>query len=150
MSRGVGIRLAKEAKNIWENQPDLTLDIIDQATNLWHVSFTMQEGTVYAGENYTLQFKFDDKYPFEAPEVKFIGVPPDHEHIYSNGWICLSTLSKDWSPALQTSQVALSIMSMLASATKKQKPPNDASAVQYMNMQGSPKKVNWVFDDDKC
>ena len=80
----------------------------------------------------------------------FIGVPPDHEHIYSNGWICLSTLSKDWSPALQTSQVSLSIMSMLASATKKQKPPNDASAVTYMNMQGSPKKVNWVFDDDKC
>ena len=94
------MRLAKEAKNIWEKQTDLTLDIIDEKTMLWHVSFTMPQETVYAGENYTLRFKFCDNYPFEPPEVTFVGTPPDHEHIYSNGWICLSTLSKDWTPAL--------------------------------------------------
>ena len=54
----------------------MTLDIVDQSTNLWHISFTMPEGTVYAGENYTLRFKFCDNYPFEAPEVIFIGTPP--------------------------------------------------------------------------
>ena len=110
----------------------------------------MPEGSVYAGENYTLRFKFCDNYPFEAPEVIFIGTPPQHEHVYSNGFICLSTLSKDWSPALQTGQVVMSIISMLASATKKQIPENNDSSVKYMNMMGSPKKVNWVFDDDKC
>ena len=119
MKGSVGMRLAKEAKNIFENHPDMTLDIVDQATNLWHISFTIPEGSVYAGENYSLRFKFCDNYPFEAPEVIFIGTPPQHEHVYSNGFICLSILSKDWSPAMQTQQVVLSIISMLASATKK-------------------------------
>ena len=30
--------------------------------------------------------------PIESPEVIFIGSPPEHEHIYSNGFICLSIL----------------------------------------------------------
>ena len=71
-------------------------------------------------------------------------------HVYSNGFICLSTLSKDWTPALQTSQVVMSIQSMLASAQRKESPPNEASSVAYMNRMGSPKKVQWVFDDDTC
>ena len=41
--------------------------------------------------------------PFEAPEVMFVGKPPEHEHVYSCGYICLSTLANDWTPALQTS-----------------------------------------------
>ena len=104
----LGMRLAKEAKNV-AAQEGMALNIVDEANNIWHVTFTMAEGTVYAGESYTLQFKFDDKYPFEAAEVIFVGQPPMHEHVYSNGFICLSTLSKDWTPALQTSQVVLSI-----------------------------------------
>ena len=146
-----GMRLAKEAKNIFEKHSnELELQIIDEVKRIWHITFTMPEGTVYAGEKYTLQFKFDDKYPFEAPEVMFVGAIPDHEHVYGNGWICLSTLSKDWTPALQASTLCLSIISMLSSATKKQKPPGEANALIYMKMQGSPKLVNWVFDDDKC
>ena len=97
-----------------------------------------------------MQFKFDEKYPFEAPEVMFVGTPPVHRHVYSNGYICLSTLSKDWTPALQTSQVCISIISMLASAEKKEHPPNEESSVSYMNSIGSPKKISWHFDDDKC
>jgi ubiquitin-conjugating enzyme E2 W len=30
--------------------------------------------------------------PIESPEVIFIGHIPVHEHIYSNGFICLSIL----------------------------------------------------------
>ena len=65
----IAMRLAKEAKNIVENYQEMSLEIIDETNNIWRISFTMVEGTIYAGENYTLQFKFDDKYPFEAPEV---------------------------------------------------------------------------------
>ena len=82
--------------------PELNLNVIDEANHIWHVTFTMGENTVYAGEAYTLQFKFDSSYPFEAPEVIFVGQPPMHKHVYSNGFICLSTLSKDWTPALHT------------------------------------------------
>ena len=78
----------------------MQLEIIEESHPIWRVSFTMPEGTAYTGETYTLQFKFDEKYPFEAPEVMFVGTPPIHKHVYSNGYICLSTLSKDWTPAL--------------------------------------------------
>ncbi len=39
-----------------------------------------------------LKFIFEDNYPIEAPEVTFVGKMPDHEHIYSNGFICMSIL----------------------------------------------------------
>ena len=78
-----------------------------------------------------------------------MGKPPVHEHIYSCGFICLSTLDSDWTPALKTSSVCLSIISMMASAREKKAPANDASASRYMAGK-SPKDVSWAFEDDKC
>lgn len=66
---------------------------------LWYVTFTCPEGTVYAGETYTLRVNFENQnFPHEAPEVVFEGGSPEHEHIYSNGYICLSVLYVDWNP----------------------------------------------------
>ena len=78
-----------------------------------------------------------------------MGTPPVHEHIYSCGFICLSTLDTDWTPALKTSSVCLSIISMLSSAEKKIKPPNDEASSRYMKGK-SPKEISWAFEDDKC
>jgi ubiquitin-conjugating enzyme E2 W len=75
--------------------------------------------------------------PMAAPEVTFVGTPPVHTHIYSNGHICLSLLSDDWSPALTVSSLSVSILSMLSSATKKKAPADDASYVK--RKRGSPK-----------
>ena len=142
-------RLKKEAEDINKNyQGVLELDIKNDNMSLWHIKFKGAEGSVYAGETYTLQFKFNAEYPIDSPEVIFVGTPPDHEHVYSNGFICLSILYSDWSPALKASSVCMSIISMLSSATKKMKPPNDAtSGLKYY---ASPKQVNWMFEDDKC
>jgi len=104
VSKGMQKRLVREAENITNEFKDVfELQVVDELRNIWHISFTCVEGTIYAGEKYTLQFRFDEKYPFEAPEVMFVGKPPEHEHVYSCGYICLSTLANDWTPALQTS-----------------------------------------------
>lgn len=31
------------------------------------------DGTLYEGEKFQLLFKFNDKYPFDSPEVTFVG-----------------------------------------------------------------------------
>lgn len=54
-------------------------------------------GTLYEGEHFQLLFKFNNKYPFDSPEVTFVGPNiPVHPHVYSNGHICLSILTEDW------------------------------------------------------
>ena len=95
-----------------------------------------------------MQFMFSQEYPIESPEVIFVGKPPDHEHIYSNGFICLSILYDEWSPALTVHSVCMSILSMMSSAKKKMKPRNDAEFCKRAAGRG-PKSFSWSFDDDK-
>ena len=126
-------RLKREAEDIMNNFKDqLRLEIVDDQKHIWHITFEGAPGSVYAGETYKLHFRFTEEYPFDSPEVMFVGTPPEHLHVYSCGFICLSTLGSDWTPALKTSSVCMSILSMLSSATQKMSPPNDASASAYM------------------
>ncbi|XP_039284181.1 ubiquitin-conjugating enzyme E2 W isoform X4 [Nilaparvata lugens] len=95
-------------------------DQAEQNLSLWTVHMKGAEGTLYEGEVFQLQFKFSPKYPFDSPEVTFIGSNiPVHPHVYSNGHICLSILTDDWSPALSVQSVCLSIVSMLSSCKEK-------------------------------
>ena len=113
-------RLRREKEDIENNYANmLKLLVKDAEKNIWHIDFEGADGSLYQGEKFTLQFRFTDQYPFDSPEVMFIGTPPIHEHVYSCGYICLSTLSSDWTPALKTSSVCMSIISMLSSATEK-------------------------------
>lgn len=63
----------------------------------WVINMDGVKGTLYEGEHFQLLFKFSNKYPFDSPEVTFVGPNiPIHPHIYSNGHICLSILTEDW------------------------------------------------------
>ncbi|CAG8851546.1 34659_t:CDS:2, partial [Racocetra persica] len=69
-------------------------------------------GTLYAGERFTLEFRFTPNYPMESPE---------------------------WSPVLSVRSVCLSIQSMLSSCTTKEPPPDNNHYVK--TAKASPKQT---------
>ena len=97
---------------------------------VWHVKFRTDPQSIYKGKCFTLKFTFDDNYPIEAPEVVFIGKIPLHEHVYSNGFICISILYDDWTAAMNVKSVTLSIASMINKGKELKKPFNDESFVK--------------------
>jgi len=72
------------------------LSVEVESSTVWFVSFSGAASTLYEGEKFKLKITFTASYPMESPEVVFVGVPPVHEHIYSNGHICLNILGDDW------------------------------------------------------
>uniref|UniRef100_A0A914I8P5 UBC core domain-containing protein n=1 Tax=Globodera rostochiensis TaxID=31243 RepID=A0A914I8P5_GLORO len=148
-------RLAKELTELITDPPAGIRFLQEQEgqtnSNLmcWTLILEGARNTVYEGEIFQLQFRFGDDYPFSPPEVLFTGENiPEHPHVYSNGHICLSILTRNhWTPALTASSVCLSILSMLSSCKKKERPPNDAAYVRYAP--SSPSQTQWFFDDDK-
>ena len=59
---------------------------------IYHVLLIVSTPMRSIGKLNRLRFVFNDNYPIEAPEVVFVGKTPDHEHVYSNGFICMSVL----------------------------------------------------------
>ena len=109
------------------------------------------ENNIYAGETYFLNVELLSDYPLTPPIVIFDkstgnGIP-EHEHVYSNGHLCLNILYDDWSPALTLYSVSMSIISMMSSATERKRPPDDARYTMTMNR--NPQKTRWDFHDDK-
>jgi ubiquitin-conjugating enzyme E2 W len=131
--------------------PGMSIDTstaTDGNLSVWIINVTGAPNTLYAGERYKLQFKFPSRYPFDSPSVMFIGNTPVHPHIYSNGHICLSILTDEWSPALSVQAVCLSILSMLSSCKEKVLPPDNDRYVATCRDPNDPKKTKWFFHDD--
>jgi ubiquitin-conjugating enzyme E2 W len=114
----------------------------------WVVEVTGAPGSLYEGERYKLQFQFDRSYPISPPRVKFLRPVPKHEHVYSDGKICLNILYSDWKPEMTVLGVCQSLISMMASAVEKKRPPDNAATIMS-SIHQDPSKMQWIFHDDK-
>ncbi|ESO08062.1 hypothetical protein HELRODRAFT_185420 [Helobdella robusta] len=143
-------RLQRELQALIRDPPEgisINPDKVTENLAEWIVDLCGAAGTLYDGETFQLQFKFGPRYPFESPEVVFIGPNvPIHPHIYSNGHICLSILTDDWSPALSVQAVCLSVVSMLSSCKVKKRPLDNTFYVKTCS--DNPKKTRWWYHDD--
>uniref|UniRef100_A0AAA9TFI1 Ubiquitin-conjugating enzyme E2 W n=1 Tax=Bos taurus TaxID=9913 RepID=A0AAA9TFI1_BOVIN len=148
----LGKRLQKELLALQNDPPPgMTLNekSVQNSITQWIVDMEGAPGTLYEGEKFQLLFKFSSRYPFDSPQVMFTGENiPVHPHVYSNGHICLSILTEDWSPALSVQSVCLSIISMLSSCKEKRRPPDNSFYVRTCNK--NPKKTKWWYHDDTC
>mmetsp|Transcript_22420 Transcript_22420/g.35583 ORF Transcript_22420/g.35583 Transcript_22420/m.35583 type:complete len:485 (+) Transcript_22420:50-1504(+) len=115
----------------------------------WIVKVIGQPNTLYEGEIYRLRVRFHPDYPRKPPEVVFMRPAPVHEHIYSDGKICLNILYEDWTPEMDIKSLCLSLLSMLSSAKLKRRPPdNDATVTRSLGQRA--KDMTWYYHDEKC
>merc|ERR1711871_874797 len=78
----------------------------------WQATLMGPDKSPYQGGIYFLDIHFPSDYPFKPPKVRFT-TRIYHPNINSEGGICLDILKDQWSPALTTSKVLLSICSLL-------------------------------------
>ncbi|XP_003740033.1 probable ubiquitin-conjugating enzyme E2 W-A [Galendromus occidentalis] len=143
--------LMKEYLNMRSDPPHGIVVIPNQRDDLteWTLEMYGPNDSIYAGEEFKLLFVFNDDYPFKPPKVNF--VPPQvpvNPHVFSNGDICLSILTRDWRPCLNVEAVCVSIQSMLASCKHKKRPPDND---YYLHMKATnPAAYRWVYYNDKA
>ena len=131
-------------------ETDLGLEVEDsECLTDWIVKLVGAPNTVYAGEIYRLRVRFHADYPTHPPEVTFLRPAPVHEHIYSDGKICLNVLYNDWEPRMDIKSIALSLQSMMSSAKQKERPPDNNSTV-VMSRGQKTRSMQWEFHDEQC
>lgn len=139
-------RIQQELKAFLQDPPEHLSVATGKNIRIWIV--TVEGIGIYEGETFRLRIQFPNNYPTVPPSVYFL--PPNiplHEHVYTNGDICLSLLGKDWRPTMTAQSVAHSILSILASATSKSLPMDNSRHSQ--NKPGQ-YQADWVYHDDNC
>uniref|UniRef100_A0A8H7YAK3 UBC core domain-containing protein n=2 Tax=Psilocybe cubensis TaxID=181762 RepID=A0A8H7YAK3_PSICU len=144
-------RLAKELREIQSEGCPVGITLVEANDfTKWIFTIQVMGESLYEGEVYTLQFRFDPQYPISSPAVQFVvgegKESPIHPHVYSNGHICASILGNEWSPVLSVIAVCVTLQSMLASCKKKERPVDNDRYVK--NAPENPKKTVFHYDDD--
>nr|KAF6387691.1 hypothetical protein mMyoMyo1_008146 [Myotis myotis] len=93
---------------------------IQNSVSQWVVDVEGAPGNLYEGETFQLLCKFTSGYRFDSPPIIFTGEDdPVHPHAYSNGHICLSILTEDWSPCSQDGLFVLALLACFPAAKER-------------------------------
>jgi ubiquitin-conjugating enzyme E2 W len=139
-------RIQQELKKFLADPPPNLTVTVGKNIRVWIVTMKGAKSTIYEGEIFRLRISFPAAYPTVPPSVYFL--PPNipvHEHVYTNGDICLSLLGKDWRPTMTAQSIAVSILSILSSAQSKSLPMDNA---QHSHRKPGQYQENWVYHDD--
>ncbi len=106
-------RLNKELKALKKNPPcNCSAGPIENNMFEWKATIIGPTDSPYKGGIFNLSINYPKNYPFKPPKVRFI-TKVYHPNINHAGEICLDILKDQWSPALVTSKLLLSICSLL-------------------------------------
>ena len=106
-------RLKKELLELEKCPPDnCSAGPTDNDLFNWTATIVGPNGTPYENGIFKLSILYPTDYPFKAPKVQFV-TKIYHPNINSGGSICLDILKDQWSPALNTSKILLSVCSLL-------------------------------------
>lgn len=133
----MSIRLKTEAKEFQNSPPpNCSANPVD-SNNLykWNATIIGPIDSPYSGGIFNLKIYFPKKYPFSPPKVKFV-TKIYHPNIDNYGSICLDVLKDQWSPALTTSKILLSICSLLTDPN-----PDDPLMVDIANQYKKNRKL---------
>jgi ubiquitin-conjugating enzyme E2 W len=139
-------RIQRELKSFLQDPPDNFTVKVGKNIRVWIVKLTGAANTIYDGETFMLRISFPKEYPTVPPSVYFL--PPNipvHEHVYTNGDICLSLLGKGWRPTMTAQSIAISILSILSSAQSKSLPMDNSR--HALNKPGEYQEA-WIYHDD--
>lgn len=143
-------RIKKEIKLVMRNKSkeiEIT-PCVDDDIYKWKAVMKPSDTSIYNGCELELIIFIPETYPYAPPKIAFV-TPIYHPNINTSGNICISTLAKDWSPALTIEKTLLSIMSMLDEPNPRDPLRPDAAELYLCDKETYTKKVREVCDANK-
>jgi len=106
-------RIQKELSDLNAKPLQNVTFVVDETNILnWSVTIKASADGPYKGGKFIFDLKFDQQFPFKAPDVKF-RTKIYHPGINEEGAICLLLLKDEWKPAISLSRVLTTIQEKL-------------------------------------
>ena len=112
-------RLSKELAELQaENYTEFSAGPVGDNLYLWQATILGPKDSPYEEGCFSLRIQFGADYPMTAPKCQFT-TRIYHPNINENGGICLDILKDQWSPAITTSKLLLSIIVLMTNPNPK-------------------------------